>query len=165
MHAGGIDSAAASLERGRGLIDEVIDFDGAVRAAYHFAEVRGDTAVIVTATRDSSLSLMDNHYGFHKGHCGVAQRCGGPVLFEDLPAAINQLPHSQGLSDTLLQGDYAPPTVLIQYAWIAMQADDLPGPGSANFVPLFAYGPGTASLKGFRPQSEAGALILDLVIR
>lgn len=162
VHAGGLARAVAAQERGHGLVDEVRDLDSAVRAALDFAEGRDDTVVVVTGTRDSTLSVMDDHYGFHASHCGVAARCGGPVAFEDLPLAQATIHHGHGLDDADLQGDFGPPSVLLQYAWLpqaAREEAELADPGSAAFVPIFAAGPGASALSGFGDHARTGRVL------
>jgi alkaline phosphatase len=168
IHAGGLAEALARYERGQALVDEVIDLDRAAEAALRFAWERDDTLLVVTATRDATLSLLDNHYPFHKGHCGIAQRCGGPEVLLDLPVAWQRVHNGAGLGDARFQGEFTPPGLILQYAWLPQRASrdaDLPEPGSANFVPLFAYGPGANALKGFHHAAEVGELLIDWVNR
>jgi alkaline phosphatase len=157
VHAAGLDDRLAELDRGGALVDEIADFDGAVAAAAAFAAREGDTAVVAVSLRDSSLTILDNHYGFHKGHCGAAVRCGGAELFAGLPVAAAGVSGTGGFSEVALQGDFADLSVLLQYSWLAHQSGG--SAASANFVPLFATGPGTEALAGFRHLSDVGAVL------
>ncbi|HEU5058004.1 MAG TPA: alkaline phosphatase [Kofleriaceae bacterium] len=151
VYAGGPAARGAALDRAGLLIDEVIDLDRAVQAAVEAAAARGDTAVVVTSLRGSSLSVLDNHYGFHKGECGVETRCGGSEDFPDLEVAVDRVPAGDGLDDSDLQDGFSPVLLHLQYAWLvqAAAAAGLGDPASADLVPLHATGPGTAALEGF----------------
>jgi alkaline phosphatase len=158
VFAAGLDERLAGLSRDGAVIDELADWDGAVRAALGFAARSPDTAVVAASLRDSSLSLLDNHYGFHREQCGVAARCGGEEVFEALDVAIDQVPRGGGFNDVELQGDFTDISILLQYGWLA-QAAGLEAPASANFVPLFAAGPGARELVGFAHLGEIGAVL------
>lgn len=163
VEGGQIDWAMHGLERGARLIDEVADLDAAAAEALAFARERGDTLVIITADHDHTLSLLDNHYGFARGHCGAATRCGGSVELEQLPLAAEGIHRGEGLRQGELQGEWAPAGIVLQYAWLpqaASIADPIPGPHAAHFVPLFAYGPGAEAVGGFRQQPEIGQALL-----
>lgn len=151
VYAGGPAARGAALDRDGLLIDEVVDLDRAVQAAVEAAATRGDTAVVVTSLRGSSLSVLDNHYGFHKGECGVEKSCGGPDDFPDLSVATDRVPAGDGLDDDELQDGFSPVRLHLQFAWLvqAARAGGLGNPASADLVPLFATGPGTAALEGF----------------
>jgi alkaline phosphatase len=151
VYAGGPAARGASLDRAGLLIDEVVDLDRAVQAAVEVAAARGDTAVIVTSLRGSSLSVLDNHYGFHKGECGVEKSCGGSEDFPDLAIDVDRVPAGDGLDDAELQDGFSPVLLHLQYAWPvqAAAAAGLGDPASADLVPLYATGPGTAALEGF----------------
>ena len=151
VYAGGPAARGAALDRDGLLIDEVVDLDRAVQAAVEAATARGDTAVVVTSLRGSSLSVLDNHYGFHKGECGVEKSCGGPEDFPDLSVATDRVPSGDGLDDDELQDGFSPVRLHLQFAWLvqAARAGGLGDPASADLVPLFATGPGTAALEGF----------------
>ena len=151
VYAGGAAARGASLDRAGLLVDEVIDLDRAIQAAVTAAAARGDTAVVVTSLRGSSLSLLDNHYGFHKGECGIESHCGGTEDFPDLTVAVDRVPAGGGLDDDELQGEFSPVRMHMQFAWLVQAAarGGLGDPASADLVPLFATGPGTAALEGF----------------
>ncbi len=151
VYAGGPAARGASLDRAGLLVDEVVDLDRAVQAAVAAAAARGDTAVVVTSLRGSSLSVLDNHYGFHKGECGVEIHCGGSEDFPDLSVAVDRVPAGGGLDDSDLQAGFSPVRLHLQFAWLvqAAAASGLGDPASADLVPLFATGPGTAALEGF----------------
>lgn len=162
VEGGQIDWALHEMERGPRLIHEVEDFDGAVAAALEFAGERGDTLVIVTADHDHTLSVLDNHYGFSKGRCGAAKRCDGEDVFVELPVAAS-VHRGEGLKRSDLQGEWSPPRMLLQYAWLPQAASKVKkrsGPHAAHFVPLFAYGPGASSFSGFQQQPEVGQALL-----
>ncbi len=166
VYANGLGKATADLDRTTSLIDEVAEIDDAVAAALLATGAAGDTAVVVTSLGDSTLSVIDNHYGFHKGHCGVAVRCGGDTEFIDIPLAVDAIHRGEGLDDSELQGDFAPPGIILQYAWLAQRAGSdaaSSDPGAANFVPVFASGPGTSHLRGFRLQTELAAILAEWV--
>lgn len=166
VEGGQIDWAQHDLERGQRLIDEITDFDRAVAAALEFAKEKGDTLVIVTADHDHTLSLLDNHYGFVENRCGVAKRCGGDFEFTELPVPTAKIHRGEGLSRSDLQGDYRPPKLLLQYAWLPQAAYNkakMSGPHSANFVPLFAYGPWATRFIGYQDQPEIGQTLLEWV--
>lgn len=159
VEGGQIDWAQHGLETGERLIDEVADFDRAVASALAFARERGDTLVIVTADHDHTLSLLDNHYGIHKNQCGVAKRCGGELELTEIPVKAARVARGDGFSDSKLQGEFGRPKILLQYGWLPQAArlvKKKPGPHSANFVPLFAFGPGATELAGFKKQPEIG---------
>ena len=149
------------------VVNEVVDFDGAVAVAKAFAENRGDTLVVVTADHDHTMSLLDTHYPFKEGMCGVEKSCGGPYEAIRLPIAQSGIPHSQGLYDTAMQGDYAPSGLIMQYAWFVqagMEKDkDLDAPHSANFVPVYAYGPWATKFAGMNDQPEIGQVLHEWV--
>ena len=155
VYAGGPAARGASLDRAGLLVDEVVDIDRAVQAAVTAAAARGDTAVVVTSLRGSSLSLLDNHYGFHKGECGVEASCGGSEEFPELSVATDRVPAGGGLEDEELQDGFSPVLLHLQYAWL-VQAAGLGDPASADLVPLFAAGPGTAALEGFGTSFSLG---------
>lgn len=157
VFAAGLDDRLAELDRGGALIDEVADWDGAIGAAAAFAARDGDTAVVALSLRDSSLTILDNHYGFHKNQCGAAVRCGGSELFAGLPIAADGVSGTAGFSDVALQGDFADLSLLLQYSWLAHASGG--AAASANFVPLFATGPGTRALTGFRRLDEVGSAL------
>jgi alkaline phosphatase len=149
------------------LVDEISDLNAAVSVALEVAAQRGDTAVVVLSLRDSSLSVIDNHYGFHKNQCGIALRCGGTELLEDLPIAAGDIHNGEGLSDVDLQGDFSPLGMILQYAWVLQAAgsDASASSASANFTPLFAAGIGTKRLEGFATLAEVGEVLSEWLTR
>ncbi len=165
VEGGQIDWALHALETDARVLDEVHDLDNAVQVAMRYAETHKDTLVIVTADHDHTLSVLDNHYGFVRKQCGIAKRCGGSVKLEEIPirdaASIHR---GEGFADKTLQGaDFDKPGVILQYAWpvqAAAMVKHSPGPHSANFVPLFAFGPGADQLAGFHQQPEIGEILL-----
>jgi alkaline phosphatase len=166
VHAGGLAEAIRNFDRSQRIIDEVVDFDEAVRAAMQFAATSRDTTVVVTGLRDSSLTLLDNHYAFSKGQCTVAERCGGTFRFLDLPIAVGHVHHNEGLTNVGLQGNFANPSILVQYSWLSLAANTAAGveeQGSATMVPIFALGPGAAAFGGFHAQPEVGRLLQGLL--
>lgn len=167
VEGGQIDWAQHGLERGQALIDEIVDFDEAVQVALAFARENENTLVIVTADHDHTLSVLDNHYMFAKGRCGAAVQCGGTFDVPMLPVAIDKIHRNEGLAASELQGEFALPTIGLQYSWAVTAANQktrIGGPHSANFVPLFAEGPGAARLGGFHDQPEIGQLLIEWVL-
>ena len=164
VEGGQIDWALHQMDSGERLLKELEDFDGAVGAALDFAASRGDTLVIVTADHDHTMSLLDNHYGFIKGQCAAARRCGG--LAEMAEIAVHPSRYEErgaGFKDLAMQGDFGPPRMILQYAWPVQAASmkvKAPAPHSAHFVPLFAAGPGQQRFSGFHDQPHLGALLL-----
>ena len=166
VYAGGLAERVGAHDRSKSLIDEVVEIDRAVEEALLAAGRTDNTAVVVTSLGDSSLSVLDNHYGFHKKHCGIAKRCGGDVAFADIPLASDRVVHGGGFEDSELQGDFAPPGIILQYAWISQRAGadaDMPESGTAHFVPLFAFGPGARQLEGFHLQTEVAQTLAGWV--
>lgn len=163
IEGGQIDWAQHELDTGERLLSEVGDFDDAVGEALSFAYDRGDTLVIVTADHDHTLSVLDNHYGFSQGQCGVAKRCGGEVVFQD--NTVERVHRGEGFSEAAMRPENEPQASLIlQYAWVPQAADlvkSRPGPHSANFVPLFAYGPGAQDFAGMQDQPQVGKKLLE----
>ena len=159
VHAGGLGAVLNRQDRGEDVIDELTDLHLAVAEARRFAAAEPDTLVVVLGTRDSTLSLLDSHYGFHKGQCGAAVRCGGDVPFTPLAIMPEQIHRGEGLTDAAMQGDFAPPTLLLQYAWLTMAANRAAGTadsGAATFTPLFAEGAGSAAFEGFATLADVG---------
>ncbi|WP_230467697.1 alkaline phosphatase [Lujinxingia vulgaris] len=159
VEGGQIDWALHGLDRGEGLLAEIADFDAAVARALAFAESEGDTLVIATSDHDHTLSVLDNHYGYHSGHCGVMSACGGPFEGIALPVATEGLTNAQGFAATELQGEFGAPTMTLQYDWIVQEVArrvQMGGPHSGNMVPLFASGPRAAELGRLRDQPQLG---------
>lgn len=168
VEGGQIDWRLHDQRRDASLIDEVVDFDDAVGVALAYAKAHPDTLVIITADHDHSLSLLDNHYGFSKGHCQAAKRCGGDYPLTEIPLAKTPSARREGFSATALQGKSGAPALILQYAWIVQEATrrankHLPGPHAAHFVPLMATGPGAAAFGGVQDQPRIGQLIHELL--
>lgn len=164
--AAGPTEVAARHGGGEALVSELVDLDVAVSAAVAVAQEREDTAVLVLPIRDATTSVLDNHYGFHKKHCGVTERCDGPETLTELVVAIGEFARSAGMLDDDLQGDFGAPRLFVQSSWLTFRAhlaDAVPEVASAHFVPLFATGPGTHALGGFHPAPAIGELLLDWV--
>ncbi len=162
VEGGQIDWRLHEGKRDSSVLAEVMDFDDAVATVTRWAAARGDTLVIVTADHDHTLSVIDNHYGFESGRCGVATQCGGPLELFALPVNATGVPHTEGFANVDLQGTYAPPQMYLQYAWPIQEGiaiKETRTPHSANFVPLFASGPRAERLRGFRDQPEIGRLL------
>lgn len=153
------------LERGPDLLEELQEMDQAVAAALTFAEEDGETLVLVTSAQDHPLSVIDNHYGFHSGRCGIAVECGGDYEVRWHPVATDKIYRGEGLNDAELQGEFGPPRIALQYAWLLQAAEragyEGPGQGAANFVPLFAQGPKAAVFDGFWDQPRLGQWLLE----
>lgn len=165
VYADELGRVSRGHESGAAITDAVLDLDGAVRAAVTFAQGREDTLVVVVGTRDSSISLLDNHYGFHAKHCGATDLCGGPQLLELLSIAVDSFSGADGLDDLVLQGEFGPPKLVVQSSWVtaaAHEESDQEDPGSAHLTPIFATGPAARSLGGFRRLDELGFLLGNL---
>jgi alkaline phosphatase len=156
-----------SMNRDAAVPEAVRDFDRAVRAGIDFARDDGETLVVALGDRDYSLTVLDDHYAFPDGACQAAQRCGGPYKMSEVGVDARGLDGVEGFDDRDLQGDYAPPTLLMQYGWAeqeaAFQAEDgsVQGPATANFTPLFAGGPGASRLAGMIDQPAVGQFLVD----
>jgi alkaline phosphatase len=162
VEADGMGRLQRAVDRSGAIAEEVAAFDRAVEAGLSFARRDKRTLVVATADRDYTMSVFDNHYGFNDRMCGIAKRCGGPMELIELPVAVEKL--SKGLTDSSLQGQYAPPRLFVQYAWpvqAAHRSRKASGVASANFVPLFAEGPWAKRLEGGIDQREVGALLVD----
>lgn len=168
VEGGQIDWAEHGMVRDQRLIDEVVDFDQAVGAAYDFARTDGNTLMVVTADHDHTTSVIDDHYQFDGCSCAAAVECGGSYELTKIPAAVDKVEHNEGLTDTALQGKYSPLEISIQYAWLAQEGApkaQMNGPHSANFVPVFAYGPQAAKLRGFHELPDIGQVLAEAVTR
>ncbi len=165
VEGGQIDWKLHGLDTSTALIDEILDLDNAVSIALSYAKEHGDTLVIVTADHDHTVSILDNHYGFESGHCSIAKRCGGEVEFEEILArGPYEIHRGRGFGARELQGEFEAPRILLQYAWPVQAASRIkrsPGPHSANFVPLFAFGPGADRFTGFHDQPEVGQKLIS----
>lgn len=164
VEGGQIDWLMHGLVDDATLIDEIVDFDQAVAAVVEWAEKRGDTLVIVTADHDHTLSVLDNHYSFHEPvNCRAAKECGGTHDYPAIEVKTDGVERGEGLDDKALQGEeYSPPSLRLQYGWIIKEANErkrVAGPHSANFVPIFAWGPGAENFGGFVDQPEIGRRI------
>jgi alkaline phosphatase len=164
VEGGQIDWALHEQEQGPRLLHEIEDFDRAVAAALAFAERDGDTLVIVTADHDHTLSLLDTHYGFKPGHCGVMKQCGGARVFPQLPVALDKIDRGEGLLRADLQHEWAPPMMMLQYGYLIQASryveKKTAGPHAAHMVPLFARGPGAALFGAYHDQPAIGQLLM-----
>lgn len=163
VEGGQIDWAQHALDKGKIFIPEMVDFDQAVEVAMTYAKTHGDTLVIVTADHDHTMSLLDNHYAFHRGWCGVAKRCGGSFAFEPINLSTSKTHRRDGFAQTALQGTFGAPELIIQYAWLPQHTRSVvkhAGPHSAHFVPLMSYGPGAQAFSGFMDQPQVGTQLL-----
>lgn len=164
VEGGQIDWAQHGMARDQKLVDEVVDFDGAVDEAYKFAKRDGNTLLVVTADHDHTTSVIDDHYQFDGCSCAAAVECGGDFELTKIKAAVDKVGHNEGLSDTALQGKYSPLEISIQYAWLVQEGAaraGRPGSHSANFVPLFAYGPRSDAFRGFSDLPDVGAQLKE----
>lgn len=163
VEAGGPGIAQREVERGGRLVEAIEEFDDAVREGWTFAERDGETLVVATADADQTLSVFDNHYGFSKGNCGVADRCGGPLELDPIDVAVGEVPNAEGFGATSLQGEYAPPRIFLQYAWPVQVAatEGVAGMNSANFVPVFASGPRSGRFEGRISQTAVGETLSE----
>ncbi|WP_158542292.1 alkaline phosphatase [Lujinxingia litoralis] len=164
VEGGQIDWALHGLTRDESLLAEVYDFDEAVRVALEFASQDGQTLVIATSDHDHTLSVLDNHYGFHRGFCGVMRACGGEFDGISLPVVAGEIANSEGFAARELQGEFGAPMMQVQYDWIVQEAArrvQLGGPHSANMVPLFASGPKSGQLGRLRDQPQLGRWLQD----
>ena len=161
VEGGQIDWALHAMDKGEGLIPEIKEFDEAVGVALAYAKQKGDTLVVVTADHDHTMSVLDNHYGFSKGQCGIAKRCGGEEAMTVIPIAKG-LARGEGL---VAGAGGEAPGLILQYAW-PMQSvmretgAPLPGTHTAHMVPLFAAGPGSSAFGGFMGQDEVGRWLM-----
>ena len=159
VEGGQIDWRLHEGVRDASVLAEVVDFDDAVAMVTRWARERGDTLVIVTADHDHTLTLLDNHYAFVSGRCGVSTRCGGPFEMLPIPVDGRGVRNTAGFSDAALQGDYTPPQMYLEYAWpvqAGMDHGQVKAPHSANFVPVFASGPWADRFGGFQDQPALG---------
>lgn len=160
--ASGATAVAAQHGDGQALVEAIQALDAAVAAALEIAAERDDTAVVVTSLRDATTSVLDNHYGFHKKHCGITSRCDGPETLMELAVAIGAFPRSMGMNDDELQGDFGVPRLFVQSSWLTFRAhaaDGVAEVASAHFTPVFASGPGTSALGGFHTAPELGQVL------
>ncbi len=165
IDAGGIGEAKSQFERGEALFSEFAEFGETVEAVRSFADRRDDTLVLVTSLRDQSMTVLDNHYGFHSDACGAVTDCGGDFEMTWFDVAADEIRHGEGLNDDQLQAEFAsPPEIAVQYTWpaqLAARTTEVDAPYSANFVPLFAEGPSAGSFHGMMDQSDLGRWLLD----
>ena len=164
VDSGDIGAAKRDFAAGSDVIGDIDDFDRAVDVA------RGDsdTLVLATSYRDHSLSVTDNHYAFQRGdRCGVAVECGGDFELQWLDVAADAIRHGEGLgANELRSSEFSPPRIALQYTWLAQQAaydGEVQAPHSANFVPLFAEGPGAGRFSGFVEQPHIGQWLHDWI--
>lgn len=164
VEGGQIDWRLHEGRHNASIFAEVVDFDGAVGAALDFAAEYPDTLVIVTSDHDHTMTLLDNHYAFESGRCGMEQACGGPEELQRLPIATEGIRNGEGLTKTELQGEYAPPTLIVNYAWpveAAKQREDVSASHSANMVPIFTQGPWSHRFRGYLDQPQIGQILLE----
>lgn len=166
VEGGQIDWLLHSMVTDSTLVDEIVDFDQAVELVVKWAEQRGDTLVVVTADHDHTLSVLDNHYSFNEPqNCRAAKSCGGTHEYPAIDVRVDGIAHGEGLNARELQGDYTPPKLHLQYGWIVQEANaqkKVSGPHSANFVPLFAWGPGAAAFGGYLDQPDVGVRLFEV---
>lgn len=151
------------LDRSEELVEAIGEFDAAIEVGREFARRDGDTLVVATADVDQTLSVMDNHYGFNYGVCGVAKRCGGPYELRPLSVSVDGLENAAGLTDATLQGEYAPPELFAEYAWGVQAGGDqgeVRGMNTVNFVPVFATGPWSGRFEGAYDQTHIGKQVV-----
>lgn len=182
-----IDSTQRALRRDRGLVDAMLDFDAAVGKAMAFARADANTLVLVTGDRDYSTSVIDQHYGHNPCARAALRTFGGPFALHNIAVAPKALgPVCEPVSavtlanqDTVacqgdealrvrLQREFAPLQFSLQYGWVAQVGatraeKTLEGPTSANFVPLFAFGPGSNAFGGFHDQPKLGQMLQAFV--
>ncbi len=164
VEGGQIDWVQHAMKRDESLVAEVADFDDAVAEVMEFARRDGETLVVVTADHDHTTTLIDDHYKFDECSCGAAVECGGDHELNKMPVAVDRVERNEGLRDTRLQGEYSPLEFALQYAWLVQEGAPRAGasaPHSANFVPLFAFGPRSDGLRGFHDLPEVGQLLQD----
>jgi alkaline phosphatase len=165
VEGGQIDWLMHSMVDDATLVDEIVDFDQAVEHVVRWAEARGDTLVIVTADHDHTLSVLDNHYAFkEEQNCRAARACGGNHDYPSIDISVDGVQNGEGLSDATLQGEFKP-VMHLQYGWIVQEANKrkgIAGPHSANFVPLFAWGPGASKFGGYLDQPVVGARLIEV---
>jgi alkaline phosphatase len=147
------------------LIEQMLQFDRVIQEIASFAENHRDTAVIVTSLDNYTTSIQDNHYAFAKGMCGIAKQCGGPERFRRFKVSTKNIDRASGFDATELQGGFTPPNVFIQYSWIIQEVGKRleKEPKSANFVPVWASGPGTDKFEGFQQQFEIGQKLKSII--
>src|SRR5690554_4289376 len=182
-----LDSTQRAMRRDRGLVDALVDFDGAVSAAMEFARADGNTLVLVTGDRDYSTSVIDHHYGHNPCARAALSTFGGPFMLENIAVAPESLgPVCEPVSAvtvanketvacqgdealrTRLQREFGPLQFSLQYGWVAQVGTTrskgaLQGPTSANFVPLFAFGPGSHAFGGFHDQPKVRQMLQAFV--
>lgn len=166
VEGGQIDWRMHEAATDTSVLAEVVEFDDAVAHVLAWAAQRDDTLVIVTSDHDHSLSVIDNHYAFKGGHCGVAEACGGPLKMQAIPVNARALRNADGFAERELQGDFGAPKMFLQYPWLVHEArkgHDVHAPHAANFVPIFAEGPMSEQLGGFVDQPQIGEFLLRWV--
>ncbi len=165
MRAGDLGALAAEFDDGERYLAELVRVDRAVREAVEFAREDGDTLVVVTTSGDDAVTVMDNHYGFYSNRCGAAVECGGEFEVPWRSVALGSVHRGDGLNDEGLQGEFTPPRIALQYTWLAQAARQAGGEvrsaRAANFVPLFAYGPGAERWSRVTGQAEVGGWLRE----
>ncbi len=158
---------------------DVIAFDEAVEVAYNFAQANGETAVIVTADHEtggldlganpnvpfiqSITASTDFMYGLIlRGEATIEDVLATYAGVTDLTPAELQAIEDHGetaISDAL--------SLRANVQWILPNGDVSVAPEEGDHtvleVPVWAYGPGTASLEGSLDNTDIGKLLFDLV--
>ena len=155
-----------SMNRDAAVPRAVHGFDRAVREGMKFARNDGQTLVVALGDRDYSLTVLDDHYGFSSDVCHAAKRCGGTYKMSEVGVDAQGLDAVEGFDDRGLQGEFAPPTLLLQYGWAEQEASlrtdgSIQGPATANFTPVFAGGPGASQLRGMIDQPDVGQYLVE----
>ncbi|MCH8890590.1 MAG: alkaline phosphatase [Myxococcales bacterium] len=162
-----------------GTARDVVAFDAAVAVAYDFAQDDGETALIVTADHETGgLELGDNpNVAFIEGITASTTWMWGQVHREGMDvedlletyAGVTDLTQDEkdaiadhgemGISDAL--------NARARVAWILPTLIPSVAPAKGNHrevdVPVWAFGPGLASLEGNIDNTDIGNLIFDLV--
>ena len=162
-----------------GTARDVVAFDAAVAVAYDFAQDDGETALIVTADHETGgLELGDSpDVAFIEGITASTTWMWGQVHREGMDvedlletyAGVTDLTQDEkdaiadhgemGISDAL--------NARARVAWILPTLIPSVAPAKGNHrevdVPVWAFGPGLASLEGDIDNTDIGNLIFDLV--
>ena len=166
-----------------GTARDVVAFDEAIAVAFDFAQDDGETALIVTADHETGgLELGDNpNVAFIEGITASTTWMWGQVRKEDADVEDLLLTYAgvgvtspsltqpekdaiaahgeMGISDAL--------NLRANVAWILPTLIPSVAPAKGNHrevdVPVWAFGPGLASLEGDIDNTDIGNLIFDLV--